>query len=189
MNNFKILAFAGSTREDSFNKQLVQLAAGISEDPQVEIKVLDLKDFPLPLYDGDDEAANGLPEKAAELKKLMAEAHGFVISSPEYNGSLSAVLKNTIDWTTRPGAVEGSVYQGKPALLISASPGGLGGLRGSRHLREILSNIGVFVVPPQHAVSKDHEVLSDEASSKELRETLTPMVTNFVDVVKKLTEH
>lgn len=186
MDKLKILAFAGSTRKDSYNKQLIRLAAEVFDDTQVEITVIDLKDFPMPLYDGDHEGANGLPEKASELKKLMADAHAFMISSPEYNGSFSAVLKNTIDWTTRPGAVEGSVYQGKPALIISASPGGLGGLRGLRHLRELLGNLGVLVVPAQHAVSKAHEVLGDETSSEELKKILAPMVAGFVEIVKKL---
>lgn len=186
MTEIKILAFAGSTRKESFNKQLIKLAAETLEDNEVEITVVDLKEFPLPLYDGDDEAAHGLPEKAAELKKLMSEAHGFIISSPEYNGSLSAVLKNTIDWTTRPGAVEGSVYQGKPVFMLSASPGGLGGLRGLYHLRDVLSNIGALVVPAQYAVSKVHEVLGEEASRVELEKNLAPMVADFIDVVKKL---
>lgn len=166
MSKVKILAFAGSTRSGSYNKKLIKLAAAYAREAGAEVKLIELNDYPMPLYDGDLETESGLPEKAAELKIEMDKADAFLISSPEYNSSIPAVLKNTIDWTSRAGAVEGSVYSGKVAALISASPGALGGLRGLNHLRAILMNLGVLVVTPQHSVSKAHEAFEDEDSLK-----------------------
>lgn len=161
MSQLKILAFAGSTRAGSFNKKLIAVATDLARQAGAEVKLVDLKDYPMPLYDGDDEARSGLPEKAAQLKHLMEWADAFLIASPEYNSSISAVLKNTIDWTSRAGAVEGSVYAGKTAAIISASPGALGGLRGLKHLRDILMNLGVLVLTQQHAVSQAHQAFND----------------------------
>ena len=113
MSQLHIVAFAGSTRKDSYNKVLVRLAAEMAEEAGARVTLLDLADFPAPLYDGDLESDSGLPEKAAEFKKLLDQADAFLIASPEYNSSISAVLKNSIDWASRPGAVEGSVFDGK----------------------------------------------------------------------------
>ena len=148
----KIIAFAGSTRKESFNKKLVKVAASAAEATGAEVTVIDLADYPLPLYDGDLEADSGLPENAAKLKKLFSEHDGLLLASPEYNGSISGVLKNTLDWLSRPGAVEGSVFAGKAAIIMSASPGGLGGLRALPHVRQILNNLQMIVLPNQHAL-------------------------------------
>jgi NAD(P)H-dependent FMN reductase len=152
--NVKILAFAGSTRRESLNKRLVRVAAAGAREAGAEVTVLDLAQLPLPLYDGDLEAAEGLPANARRLKTLMAEHDGFLISSPEYNSSLSAVLKNAIDWVSRREADEPPLvaFAGKAAALMSASPGALGGLRGLVHLRAILGNLGILVLPQQRAV-------------------------------------
>lgn len=186
MEKTKILAFAGSTRKDSFNKKLVNLTAGLAEVAGAEVQLIDLANFRLPLYDGDEEAADGMPAKAAELKRMMAASHGFIIASPEYNGSLSAVLKNTIDWVSRPGGTEESAFRGKTALIVAASPGGLGGLRGLRHLREVLGNLGTLVVPEQHAVSKAYEAFTEDGVSDSVREKVGPMVESFVDRTSRL---
>lgn len=112
---------------------------------------IDLREYPLPLYDGDLERREGLPPHARRLRDLFLSHQAFLIAAPEYNGSLSGVLKNMIDWLSRP--VEGeteltlSCYRGKVAALLSASLGPLGGIRGQMHLREILSGIGVLVIP------------------------------------------
>src|SRR6266446_5332539 len=98
----RILAFAGSTRAASFNKRLVRIAARGAEAAGAEVTVIDLRDLPLPLFDQDQEAAEGPPENAKRLKALMVASDGFLIASPEYNSSISAVLKNTIDWASRP---------------------------------------------------------------------------------------
>jgi chromate reductase len=164
----KILAFAGSTRSDSFNKKLTKIAVNGAIDAGVEVTFIDLRDFPMPLYDGDLEQREGLSANTRKLKDLMLTHQGFLISSPEYNSSISGVLKNTIDWTTRQTEGESPLacYKGKIAGLMSASPGGLGGLRGLVHIRSILENIGVLVIPDQVAIAKAHEVFNSDGTLK-----------------------
>lgn len=154
-----ILAFAGSLRKDSLNKKLVRIAAAGAEKAGAGVTLIDLADFPMPIYDGDIEARSGLPEHAKRLKALLKEHHGLLISSPEYNSSVSAALKNAIDWTSRAEGKEPAVaaFAGKVAGLVSASPSGLGGLRGLVHLRAILGNIQVLVLPDQVAINTAHE--------------------------------
>jgi NAD(P)H-dependent FMN reductase len=162
----RILAFAGSLRRDSFNKKLVAIAAHGAREAGAEVTLLDLKDFPLPLFDQDLEAEQGMPESGAKLKKLFIDHDGFLIAAPEYNSSITAVLKNAIDWVSRPAPGEPSLvgFRGKVAALMSASPGALGGLRGLVHVRSILGNIGVIVLPDQIAVAKAHEAFSPDGS-------------------------
>jgi chromate reductase len=168
----KILALAGSTRTASFNKQLVRFAAEAARAAGAEVTVVDLRDYPLPLFDGDLEDHEGLPENAKKLKALFREHDGLLIASPEYNSSITAVLKNTLDWVSRgetddePALV---AYRGKAAALLSASPGALGGLRGLVHLRAILGNIGVIVLPDQAAVPKAHEAFDAGGRLKDER--------------------
>jgi NAD(P)H-dependent FMN reductase len=152
----KVLVFAGSTRRASFNKQLAAVAAAHSRSAGAEVTLLDLATLPLPLYDGDLEAEHGLPANAVQLKALFIQHQALVIASPEYNSSISGVLKNAIDWVSRPVPGEAPLvaFRGKVAGLLSASPGALGGLRGLVHLRAILGNIGVLVLPDQVAVSR-----------------------------------
>jgi NAD(P)H-dependent FMN reductase len=162
----RILAFAGSTRSGSFNKKLVSIAAKGARDAGAEVTLIDLKDFPLPLFDQDLEAEQGMPENGAKLKKLFIDHDGLLIASPEYNSSITAVLKNAIDWVSRPAPGEPSLvaFRGKVATLLSASPGALGGLRALVHVRSILGNIGVIVLPDQIAVTKAHEALKPDGS-------------------------
>lgn len=170
MKAVRILAFAGSTRTGSFNKQLIQAAAALgNETAGVTITPIDLKDFPLPLYDGDLEEASGLPAKALELKKLIHEHDAVLMSSPEYNASMSGVMKNTIDWLTRPGGEDdpGKVLFEKPVALLSASPGGLGGIRGLTQLRAVLLNVLTFVIPAQFCLGNAHEAFAEDGSLKD----------------------
>lgn len=160
----KIIAFAGSTRQGSYNKRLIKLAAAGAENAGAEVTLLDLRDYPLPLYDGDLEEAEGIPENALKLKQLFLEHQGLMLSCPEYNGSISAVLKNTIDWVSRPldGQPPLAPFKGKVVSLMSASPGALGGLRGLVHVRAILGNIGCIVLPEQVAISKAREAFRED---------------------------
>ena len=162
----RILAFAGSTRRDSFNKRLVPIAAKGARDAGAEVALIDLKDFPLPLFDQDLEAEQGMPDNGAKLKKLFIDHDGLLIASPEYNSSVTAVLKNAIDWVSRPAPGEPPLvaFRGKVATLMSASPGALGGLRALVHVRSILGNIGVIVLPDQVAVAKAHEAFQPDGS-------------------------
>jgi NAD(P)H-dependent FMN reductase len=170
MPNPKVLVFAGSTRSASFNKKLARLAADAARGAGAEVTLVDLREFALPLYDGDLEEAQGLPDGAKRFKKLMREHDGFIIASPEYNSSVSGVLKNAIDWASREETDDEPplvAYRGKVALLLSASPGGLGGLRGLVHLRAILGNIGVIVLPDQLAVGTAHEAFDQDGQLKD----------------------
>ncbi|MDZ8088146.1 MAG: NAD(P)H-dependent oxidoreductase [Nostoc sp. DedQUE12b] len=165
----KILAFAGSTRIDSYNKKLVKIAAAGAKAAGAEVTYIDLRDLPLPLYDEDLEAQEGLPVNARTFKDLLISHQGLLIASPEYNSSLTAVLKNAIDWASRPAPNEAplAAFAGKVATIMSASPGALGGLRGLVHLRSILGNIKVLVLPDQIAVTKAYEAFNADGTLKD----------------------
>ena len=165
----KILAFAGSTRRDSWNKKLLHIAIQGARSAGAQVTLIDLKDFPLPLYDGDLEATAGVPENALKLKELFKSHQGLLLACPEYNSSITAVLKNTLDWVSRPVPDEPplAAFKGKMVTLISASPGALGGLRGLVHVRAILGNIGCIVLPEQQAVSKASTAFNDAGSLKD----------------------
>jgi chromate reductase, NAD(P)H dehydrogenase (quinone) len=186
----KILAFAGSTRKDSFNKKLVRVAAEAARAAGCEVTHIDLRDFPLPLYDGDLEAAEGIPENGQKLKKMFIEHHGLLMSCAEYNSSISGVWKNTIDWVSRPASGEPSLvaFTGKVAAILSASPGALGGLRGLVHVRSILGNIGVLVLPEQLAVSRAADAFNTDGALKDDKQkaTLQKIVGRLTSVIQKL---
>lgn len=162
----KILAIAGSTRTDSLNKRLARAAAAAAEEAGAQAAFADLRDYPLPLYDGDLEEAEGIPEYARALKRLFIAHDGFLIASPEYNGGYSAVLKNAIDWLSRreEGEAPLAAFKGKTAALLAASPGALGGLRGLIALRTLLSGIGVLVLPQQRALANAAEAFDDDGA-------------------------
>ncbi|MXZ74225.1 MAG: NAD(P)H-dependent oxidoreductase [Gemmatimonadetes bacterium] len=167
----RILAFAGSARTGSFNRKLVGIAARGAEEAGAEVDLVDLRDFPMPLYDGDLEERDGLPENAVRFKALMMASQGLLIAAPEYNSSITPLLKNTIDWASRPAPGEErlAVFQNKTAALMSASPGSLGGLRGLVHVRSILSNIHVMVLPDQVALPGAHGAFTDDGRLKDER--------------------
>jgi NAD(P)H-dependent FMN reductase len=173
MTKPKILAFAGSLRKDSYNKKLVQIAIRGAQREGAEVTYIDLCDYPLPVYDGDIEANEGLPENAIKLKKLMWAHDGFLISAPEYNSSITGVLKNTIDWASRNASADEvylSCFIDKVAALMSASPGGLGGLRGLVHLRAILGNINTLVIPAQKCISNASDVFDANGNLKNAKD-------------------
>lgn len=161
----KILAFAGSTQKNSINKKLV---ADAVRGMKGKVTLVDLKDYPMPFYDADLETAEGMPEKARAFRKLMLESDVIVIASPEYNGSLSAVLKNTIDWASRTEKGEGSreAFKDKKFIIMSASPGPTGGARGLVHLRTILENLGGKVEPQQVVVPDAYNAFQDDGKLK-----------------------
>ena len=165
----KILAFAGSARKNSFNKQLVKIAVLGAKAAGAEITYLDFRDLPLPLYDQDLEISEGLPANALKLKAMMKAHQGFLIACPEYNSSITPLLKNAIDWASRPEPGEPPLvcFTGKVAMLMSASPGGLGGLRGLVHVRSILGNIGVLVLPDQKAIGNAHQAFDENGNLKD----------------------
>lgn len=187
----RILVFAGSTRRDSFNKKLARLAARSAEVAGTKVTLIDLRDFPMPLYDGDLEASEGQPEAARRLKQQFLQHDGLLISAPEYNSSITAVLKNSIDWISRPVSGEPPLvaFRGKVAALVSASPGALGGLRGLVHLRSILGNIGVLVLPDQVAIVHAHEAFDEAGNLKDAKQqaAIESLTRALVETVRKLT--
>lgn len=152
----KILAFAGSLRRDSCNKKLVQIAVKGALEAGADVTYIDLKDYPLPVYDQDIEDSQGLPENALKLKALFLKNDGFLISCSEYNSSMSAVFKNVIDWVSRkatPDEVYLCCFIDKVVTLMSASPGQLGGLRGLVNVRAMFGNIYSLVLPQQKCIA------------------------------------
>lgn len=168
----RVLAFAGSSRRDSYNAQLIEVAAEGARSAGAEVTVINLASYELPLFNEDLEAAEGAPVNATRLKELFFEHDGLLIASPEYNSSISPLLKNTIDWVSRAAEGEGSLaaYQGKVAAIMAASPGALGGLRGLVHVRSILSSIGVLVVPDQIAIPRAFEAFGEDGRLRDERQ-------------------
>lgn len=150
MSPAKILALAGSARTASLNKKLLRAAVAGAEDAGAEVTTVDLRDYPLPVFDEDWEAEHGFPEHARSLKSLIADHQGLLLASPEYNGTIPSILKNVLDWTSRktaPGETLLAHYHGKVAALLCASPGPLGGMQGLLHLRDALNYMQVLVLP------------------------------------------
>jgi NAD(P)H-dependent FMN reductase len=182
MTKPRILAFGGSLRRESFNQKLATLAAAGARAAGAEVTLITLRDFPLPVFDADLEDASGLPDNAKKLKTLFREHHGLLISSPEYNSSISSSLKTVIDWVSRSESDDEPTlvaFAGKTAALCAASPGALGGLRGLVHVRAILGNLGVTVLPEQVTVSKAYETFRPDGTLAD--EKLTARVQNLGD--------
>lgn len=169
----KILAYAGSSRAGSFNRKLIRIAADAARAAGGDVTLVELSDYEMPLYNGDLESSAGLPEKAKAMKAPFLSHDGLLFSCPEYNSSITPLWKNTIDWVSRPAPGEKNLecFEGKVAGLVAASPGALGGLRGLVHVRSILGNIGVFVIPKQVAVMKAHEAFDENGALKDAKQT------------------
>ena len=153
----KLLIFAGSTRLDSFNRKLAGVATAMARASGAEVTHIELVDFDIPMYNADLEA-RGTPPDVMRLKQLMLDHPAWIVCSPEYNGSYTALLKNTIDWASSP--VKGDPvwrdglrsFSGKVVGLLSASPGALGGLRSQGHLAPLLFNLQCWVAPTAFAL-------------------------------------
>lgn len=167
-NNAKILAFAGSLRGGSFNKKLLEHAVNGARGAGATVNVIDLKEYPLPVYDGDIEAEHGLPDNARRLKDMFYQHNGLLIASPEYNGSVTAAFKNMIDWVSRQAEGESSLacFRGKVGALV-ATGGRLGGVRGLAHARQILSGISVLVLPDQVAIPVGAQAFNEDGTLKD----------------------
>lgn len=186
----KILAFAGSSRDGSHNAKLLEVAVGGARAAGAEVTVVNLRELRLPLFDEDLERIEGLPEGAGELKKLMTAHQGFLIACPEYNSSITPALKNAIDWASRPlaGEVPLACFAGKVAAIMSASPGKLGGLRGLVHVRAILSNVKVLVIPDQVAVGEAQNVFNSDGGlkSKDQQKIVEGLGAKVADLIVRL---
>ena len=191
MSQPKIVAFAGSLRTASFNKKLLAIAADAARTAGAEVTVVDLRELALPLFDQDLEDASGLPEGAKKFKSLLRACDGFLIASPEYNSSITAALKNAIDWASRAETDDEpplAAYKGKVAALMATSPGALGGLRGLVTLRSILGNIGVLVLPDQVAIPTAHEAFDEAGKLKDERKAkqVAALAKGLIEVHGKL---
>lgn len=157
MRKIKILGICGSLRKDSFNRKLLQNAIALAKGLDVEIEELDLKELNLPIYDGDIEA-RGFPESVKKLKEAVERANVLFIASPEYNSSISAALKNAIDWLSRGK----NSLDGKIAAVFGATPGIFGTVRGQLHLRQVLAALNVFLFPQPQILIRNAEEAFDK---------------------------
>lgn len=165
MKQPRIVVMGGSSRQASLSKRVVRVSAVALEATGVGVEVVDLADFPAPVYQGDLEVESGLPDSIVRLQKLLAESDGLLVVNPEYNGSITPLLKNTLDWCSRPNPAEPArsglaVFGGRPAAVVATSPGPLGGLRVLFHIRDILGYLGMIVIPQQLAVGKVAEAVA-----------------------------
>jgi NAD(P)H-dependent FMN reductase len=164
MSALKILVIPGSLRSGSLNARLAAVAAHEFAQSDVEVTRISLSDFPLPLYDGDLQARSGVPKNAVNLKRMIGAHHGVLIVTPEYNSSVPALVKNTIDWVSRvqdPHEIRGQVFHGCAFAIAAASGSRLGGTRALAALRLILSACRATVIPNQLALSFAEEAYDD----------------------------
>ena len=176
-----LMALAGSARAQSLNRRLLATAARAAEQAGATVTIVELRDLELPPYDGDFEAAQGLPAGAEKLKAAIAGADGLLIASPEYNHSIPGTLKNALDWASRGSD---RVYDGKSVALIGAAPGALGAVRALLHLRQVLAAVGAWVVPGMVAVPRAGEAFDEQGDLKD--ETLRGQLEGLVG---KLVSH
>ena len=170
----RLLFFAGSTREGSYNKKLAQLGRHIAEANGIEAVFVDLKDYPMPLYNGDLEAKEGPPEKAREFKALLGEYQGVFIASPEYNSSVAPLLKNTLDWVTRVTEEDlngPKMFRSRVFAIAGSSPGYYGGARCLLHLRQVLAvGMGALVIPQQFSLPRAGEAFDADGHLKDKKQ-------------------
>ena len=182
----RILAFSGSTRRDSFNKKLLAAVVGAARTAGGEVTLLDLADYPLPLFNGDLEDAEGMPPNAQKLVNLIREHGGLLLASPEYNSQMTPLLKNTIDWCTR---ADENPFTGKVAAIVSASPGMFGGVRSMTLARQLLIHLGCHVVPVQCILPHADKAFDDTGALKEERhrKAAHAVAAELIRVAAKLT--
>jgi NAD(P)H-dependent FMN reductase len=173
----KIIAFSGSNSSQSINQQFINATAPLING--VEVEVIDLRDYPAPLYGIDLEVSDGIPSSMQSLKNKLQEADGFLISSPEHNGSMPAVLKNTIDWLSR---IEQKVFDDKPTVFMSTSPGPRGGMSALEHLVAIMPYRGAKIVG-SYSLGSFGENVVDGKLSKEKQTELLPILSELVKAV------
>ena len=154
----KVLVFAASLRAESLNRKLATLAARIAEETGSTVDLASMRDFDVPSYDGDMEAAQGIPAGAQELRRRLTQNDAFIVSSPEYNGSMPGMFKNLIDWASR---FRPQPFDGRHGLLLSASPSLAGGNRPLWALRMPLEHLGARIFPDMFSLAMAHQALVD----------------------------
>jgi chromate reductase len=171
----KILVISGSARRGSLNTRLAQVAAAAR--PADTVTLMNDLDR-VPFYNGDVEAA-GAPAPVLELRQAVADADVLVIVTPEYNGTVPGMLGNAMDWLSRPPGE--SVLEGKPVVVLSASPSRYGGVRAAEHLRTVLGYIGAEVAPIGVSVPRAHQRLVDDATDPELTTEVARVLAKALD--------
>ena len=162
----RVLAFSGSARRETLNKQLLAVAVTAVRAAGAEVTLVDLNDLPMPLYHGDLEDKEGLPANAVKLTELIKSHTAVLVASPEYNSMITPLLKNTIDWCTRG---DDNPFVGKVAAVVSASPGQFGGVRSMKLAQQLLLHLGCHVVPAQCFLPKAHEAFDGAGQLKDAR--------------------
>jgi chromate reductase len=180
----KVLVFAGALRTDSCNKKFAREALRLVRDAGIDGEFVDLKDYPMPVYDGDIEAASGLPAATVALGQKIRAADAIILSTPEYNGSIPGTLKNVIDWLSREKEVS---LADKHLLLLAASPGALGGTRSLWHTRQPLEVIGMHVYPGMIGLPAAYTAFDDQGRLKDEKtlQRLKTTVDAFINHVKR----
>ena len=187
----QVLILPGSARRESFNRKLAAVAAAQVREAGANADLVDPADFRLPLFDQDLEEAEGMPAPAKALKEKFLASDAILFVSPEYNSSITPLLKNIIDWVSRTESDDEpdlAAYRGKVAGLLSASPGALGGGRALVHLRSILGNIGVVVTPTQFSLGSASSKFNEDGSLKDDRDAkkVANVVKSLVEIAAKL---
>lgn len=193
----RILVMSGSSRSGSLNTRLAHVAAHAITQAGGEVVWIDLAQYPMPLYNGDDETAHGIPPNTQALREQWISCQGLLLACPEYNASITPLLKNTLDWMSRSYTDAHGVtheglapYRGKVAALVSASGGNLGGLRGLTHVRAVLQALQVLVLSEQLAVSQATQHFTEDRqqliNDTRLQTTLNAIVQKLVTTCQRL---
>jgi chromate reductase len=182
-NGVRVLLFAGSLRKESLNVRLTEVVRRMLDERGHEVDVAAMSEFDCPSYDGDAEAAEGLPQGAQRFRERLLGADAFIIASPEYNGSMSGVVKNAIDWTSR---FRPQPFNGKQGFLLSASPSMAGGNRGLWALRVPLEHLGARIYPDMFSLAQAHTAFADDGrlTSDTLAKRLDSTLGCFLDLVE-----
>ena len=191
MSALKILVIPGSLRTGSLNAKLAAAAGYELAQAGAEVTRISLADFPLPIYDGDLQSKAGVPKNAINLKRMMSAHHGVLIVTPEYNSSVPALVKNTIDWVSRvqdAHETRGQVFRERPFAIAAASESRLGGTRAVAALRLILAACQATVIPNQLALSFAGEAYDDMDRLKLAAdaEALKALVRQLIDVSQRM---
>ena len=181
----RILAFSGSARRESLNRKLLNAAVEATRSAGGEVTLLDLNEFTLPLYHGDLEDEQGMPENAKKLIEHITQHHGLLLASPEYNSTITPLLKNTIDWCTRG---DENPFVGKTAAIVSASPGMFGGIRSQTFVRQLLTHLGVYIVPAYCVLPQADKAFdpSGKLTSTRVQDSVRSLTVELVGATRKL---
>lgn len=192
MRQPKILVFAGSTRGGSLNARLAAVLGKELALADADVTRISLADYPLPIYNADLETEQGVPEPARQLARLFLAHHGVVIVTPEYNASIPPLLKNTLDWISRRGAVGEpyeNPYRNRIFALAAASNGQYGGLRALMQLRPILElGLGALVIPEQLALARARDAYTSDDTLSDARtaQLMRAMIERLLDEAGRL---